>query len=454
MALTKTAATVWAPTNSAGSQRQPNLGDVQVWGIEVELYAQFASYGVDYWSDTLGNLPAGANGERALVFDAGANTGAYMKISGSWTKLGDLPGIPGPAGPPGEYLIATGTEAQVGESNAVIMTPLRTVQWFNAKRPDEATAIAGTAQDKAMTPLATAQHVDGRLASLAQAQAGVSATALMSAARTKDHVDSRIANQSQAEAGTSSTVLMSPLGSTQHFANRRATVEEAMTGADNSKFVTSLGVATVVGYEATARQAADTALAIDFDGKTIEIGPMTGQRPGLAPTRFAYNVWAGPPADLAAIDLGDVQVGANGAAVRLTEANSFVAERGVFPVSPGTVIEATAIVRRITNTTDPSGDTVRFAIRWLDEDYEAISPDESVIDDNTLTVAAGPRRVSALISIEDDLGADIVAPAGAVYGRLYVKAFGASGATDVESLGHREATRIADLLLRVAALEA
>ena len=263
MGLTKTANTVWAPTTAAGVQRMVNLGDAHVWAVEVETLAQLNQYGADYWVAEVVDIPTGSDGQKALVFDDGASSGVYSKISGSWTKIGDLPGIAGPAGPPGEYTIADLTEAQEGLSNTVIMSPVRVTQWFNAKRPDQAEAEAGTAQDKAMTPLATAQYIDGRLADQSQAQNGVNAVRLMTPERTKDHVDNRIANQAQAEAGTSSTVLMSPLGSTQHFANRRASVAEAVAGSDNSKFVTALGVATIVGAEASARAAAIAAVELD-----------------------------------------------------------------------------------------------------------------------------------------------------------------------------------------------
>ena len=185
----------------------------------------------------------------------------------------------------------------------------------------------------------------------------------------------------------------------------------------------------------------------------------TAWRPGLAPARYATITdeagLIGAAAGLGADPTGLVtRVSGRGDVIRLTAPDAILAERGVFALPPGGVIEVIAILRRAVNTTDPNGDTLRLGIRWLAADFSAVGSIASgVLDDVVLTAAMGAWRSTALIAAESGLGADLIAPAGAVYGRLYVRAFGVGGATDIETLGHHEATRLAALAQRIAILE-
>lgn len=171
----------------------------------------------------------------------------------------------------------------------------------------------------------------------------------------------------------------------------------------------------------------------------------TSWRPGQVPTRYAYPAvvadLSGAPASLTDVPIALVlRVTGRGDVVRLSAPDAILSERSLIAMAPETVTEVVAIVRRIVNTSDPNGDTVRIAVRWLDATFAALGSD--VIDDVVLTVEMGAWRGSATISREVDLGADLIAPASAVYARLYVQPFGSGGQTDVETLGHQDCTRL------------
>lgn len=176
----------------------------------------------------------------------------------------------------------------------------------------------------------------------------------------------------------------------------------------------------------------------------------TPHAPGLIRWRYGYgtsdSIANGAPEALPEAPASLVEtVAGRGRVIRLDETDAVLADRSLITLTPESVTEVFATFRRITDTTDPANDTVRVAIRWLDASFAAVGTDE-VLDDIELTASMEAWRTAALVSRESDLGADVVAPAGAAYGRLYLKAFGTNGETDVELMGHHDATRVAALL--------
>lgn len=99
---------------------------------------------------------------------------------------------------------ANQSEAEGGAANDKIMTPLRTAQAIDARRPyaSQAEAQAGTENTKVVTPLRVAEAIAAlrALASQAEAEAGTDNTKVMTPLRTKQQLDAlRIANSATAE---------------------------------------------------------------------------------------------------------------------------------------------------------------------------------------------------------------------------------------------------------------
>jgi len=100
LGLTRTAHDIFSPTDAAGTPRGADMGEAQIWGIEIEsiLTAQGLS-DLDVYStqaELFSNLNHDANKGAAVRADPiVANRGIYKKIgasgSGSWVKVDDLP---------------------------------------------------------------------------------------------------------------------------------------------------------------------------------------------------------------------------------------------------------------------------------------------------------------------------------------------------------------------------
>lgn len=98
--FTKNAVEVFAPTDLTGNPRGADMGDAQTWGMEVQHLAMlmFASGLVyDARADLFANLVPAANTPALVIGDATPGyDGLYMKVgattTGSWQRLGDVPG--------------------------------------------------------------------------------------------------------------------------------------------------------------------------------------------------------------------------------------------------------------------------------------------------------------------------------------------------------------------------
>ena len=152
------------------------------------------------------------------------------------------------------------------------------------------------------------------------------------------------------------------------------------------------------------------------------------QRPGIFPDQYT-RILTGR-GDGAGLD-GEVKDDATFGAVWEVTGASIVALRGRIAIEEGAVFFAR--YRRSVNPTDPSGDAVRFLIRWLDDDYVTISS-TLVRNNGNLTVATGLVEDTATVNVP---GATVTAPAGAVYAVPYIETFGTDGKTQVVNLGSR-----------------
>lgn len=177
--------------------------------------------------------------------------------------------------------------------------------------------------------------------------------------------------------------------------------------------------------ETEARGTADAALAPKQDLAGTQAGP------GEAPSFWTADLDdpAGAPDPLT--DQARV-VGSDGAVIRVSGA-AVVANRGYVRIEPGRLYKARYVVRRRTNSPDPSDDGVRCAIRWYGQAKEPLSGGVSVVEDLLdLKVADGRVSVAAVASRMAGSQVTVVAPAGARYGKGYVQTYGIGGVTDVE----------------------
>jgi hypothetical protein len=109
---------------------------------------------------------------------------------------------------------------------------------------------------------------------------------------------------------------------------------------------------------------------------------------------------------------------------------------GVVALRDRVAVEEGAVVfaryRRSQDPADPSGDTVRFRVEWLDEAFASVGGED--IETGTLTVADGVIEASAVINAPTE---NVTPPAGAVYASAHVQTFGTDGKTQIINIGSR-----------------
>ncbi|MBY0255158.1 MAG: hypothetical protein K2X54_27860 [Methylobacterium organophilum] len=161
------------------------------------------------------------------------------------------------------------------------------------------------------------------------------------------------------------------------------------------------------------------------------------------------------------LDASKIAFAAAGGVVRLV-GQGILAAREAEPIEPGRIREVRADFRRRANSSDPSNDTVRTALLWVDQAKNPLpGPAISIVADlDALTTASGRQSVVAYVSASAGEGVTIVAPPGAVYFRRFVYNFGLDGITDVETLASVDVTGqvippavTTDFLNRLAAQE-
>ena len=164
-------------------------------------------------------------------------------------------------------------------------------------------------------------------------------------------------------------------------------------------------------------------------------------RPGDAPAAFTLvsdlSQLGGPGDALPAIPAGNIAFGDAGSEVRVRGAG-IVASRTAWLVESGRTYAARNVYQRRANPSDPSNDSVRAVLVWLDQAKNVLSV-AVVRDDQTLVVADGRREVGARFSRSP--GADlIVAPPGACYVRVATQTFGLDGVTGIQVIGWADTT--------------
>ena len=151
------------------------------------------------------------------------------------------------------------------------------------------------------------------------------------------------------------------------------------------------------------------------------------QRPGRFPDQYTSVLTGeGDGAGIAGAIVADTTYGD----VWEVTGAGIVALRGRIAIEEGAVIFAR--YRRSVNPTDPSGDTVQFRIRWLDEAFATVST--STVKTDTLTVASGLIESTATVNVPN---ATLTAPAGAVYAVPFIQTYGTDGKTQIINLSAR-----------------
>lgn len=256
-----------------------------------------------------------------------------------------------------------------------------------------------------------------------------------------------------------------------------AAIAEARKVADKANAAdVSAATATAAAADARAR-AADT----KADGAAVvaqqaangvataqlaaRMAPPSSYRPGDGARAFTFvaslAALAGEADALAPLDGSKIAFAAAGGVVRLV-GQGILAAREAEPIEPGRIREVRAAFRRRANASDPSNDTVRAGLLWLDQTKNPMpGPAFAVVADlDTLTTSSGRQEVRAYVAASAGEGVTIVAPAGAAYFRRFVYNFGLDGQTDVETLAGTDVTGLAipptvttDTLNRIAAQE-
>lgn len=228
--------------------------------------------------------------------------------------------------------------------------------------------------------------------------------------------------------------------------NARAKINDAITKANlvdskaNSSALTTEAAARLAAdqAEAAARLAADQAEATARSNgdalrpKFTEMG-ISKTRPGEPGAFFGYSV-DGLPDSILPVGNEFKTITNNGSVVVVdgsqTGGGFTLSTVPVFSVEPGHQYRIRFVFRRITNSPDPSNDTVSMGVRWLNnaKGPEAFGLLLHVLD---LTTSNGRVEYAFNVSTSDAPNIDLIAPSGAVYFRPFIVAYG-NGVTEIE----------------------
>ncbi|MCJ2065278.1 hypothetical protein MKK63_21550, partial [Methylobacterium sp. J-088] len=210
------------------------------------------------------------------------------------------------------------------------------------------------------------------------------------------------------------------------------------------------------GVSSAALRAAGAELA--YTGRT--------DRPGQGGLAFALVADAaqlgGDTGALPRLAADALAFGADGSVARV-RGSSVIGSRVAYPVEPGRVYRARFVVRRRADASDPSNDTVRLAIAWLDQAKNVLPGARAftvVKDLRDLLASAGRQEVATTFAASPGAAVLIAAPPNAVYARPFVQTFGADGLTDIAVIVVRDLTDAlsldpvsTDALARLSAIE-
>ncbi|BBE74372.1 hypothetical protein [Oharaeibacter diazotrophicus] len=166
------------------------------------------------------------------------------------------------------------------------------------------------------------------------------------------------------------------------------------------------------------------------------------ERPGDAPWCFSADL-AGAFDDKVPLDGALVRESADGLVVEL-QGEATVSPRRVWRLEPGRVFTVTAAVRRAVDPVDPAIDAVELGLVALTS-AKALMPIAPVVlvRSENLFAIDGRVLLSATVAGEAGTDIDVVWPAGVVYAAVYVRTFGGTHRTQVETIRVEDTTMLA-----------
>ncbi len=239
--------------------------------------------------------------------------------------------------------------------------------------------------------------------------------------------------------------------------------ERAIGAALDQINATEADVQTLQGAARGLRSDLDGLAAREDTRRPEFVSPMG--RPGDGPLRYCQTTSLSA---LGGLLLALPQIAADaltfadaGAVVRLRGAG-IIATRAAYPVEPGRAYATRYAYQRRANPSDPSNDSVRSLVVWLDQAGNLLPGGAAVkvIEDNqSLLVVSGRQEVGTTVSRSPG-GGLITAPEAARYARLALQSFGPDGLTDIEVIDWADVTDAtlldpvsADTTARVATIE-
>lgn len=276
---------------------------------------------------------------------------------------------------------------------------------------------------------ALAAEVTARAAALtAEASTRAAAVSAEAAARAAadNNLQAAISNVVGDLAQEVSSRAQAVAGEAQKRAAADSAEAKARTSADEAEIQARQ---LAVSAEASARTIADSRRP-EFGQSTCPI------RPGEA-IRFFTGSLEGNPTDVIPLPDSMVASSSSGLVARLSGAG-IIAPVAVWRIEPAHVYRVRFVVRRETDTEDPSNDAVRLGVRWLNSNRTGATATDlaNILD---FTVSDGRAEYTFSVAATDAPDVDAAPPAGAVYFRPFVRTFG-GGVTHVEVIEVVDAT--------------
>ncbi len=316
-----------------------------------------------------------------------------------------------------------------------------------AAKADKAVEIKGKGLARGALTLAVGGEIEVVRPTLEQARAGTATDVAMTPADVTAHLQDRKDKPNGVAGLTAGGKLPSDLipapatfgAATQEALNaqkQRVDAAEAalVLKADTAALdAASVDLAAVRDRVATAEDA--------LDQKAERRTPLQTQgRPGDAVERFTSTL-PGAAEDGEPVVGEIVRDATTGAALYVT-GPGIVALRERVALEPTRIYELVYAVRRVTDTSDPVGDGVRIAVRWLTGQRSAAGG--RTLSESALSVADGRVTARVVIAAAAGAGIDHAWPASARYAVPYVQLFGGTGVTAIELVDWSDVTAVVE----------
>jgi hypothetical protein len=212
-------------------------------------------------------------------------------------------------------------------------------------------------------------------------------------------------------------------------------LQSALNDKANGSAVTS-AISTEAAVRAQAISAEAGARSSEDAKRPTFAQSRPADRPGEAIGFFTSAV-DGEPSGLSPLPSSAVVTSQYGKVAKIDGAG-VVAPVAAWRIEPGHLYRVRFVVFRAVDTEDPSNDAVRLGVRWLGSGKTGVGTTELA---NVLDLTVEDGRVERVFTLATAAASDVDAtpPAGSIYFRPFVRAFGA-GVTYVEVIQVIDAT--------------